>query len=164
MVHRESRSGDGFLDRIADGPEQGVLLGSGRLFWWAIWLIFLANPIGDILADRYIGGLAVAAWLSLAIFVGLYLATGRNAFRPYAEAERTRRLWPYVSLMAFTLLSAPVFGPSWAELTIYLGVATGASLGVAVAVPTLGLLAVYDLGWAAAGGIVARGLRASRRS
>ena len=151
MVDLESRSGNGFLDRIADGRGQGVLLGSGRLFWWAIWLVFLANPIGDIVAGRYIGGWAVAAWLSLGIFAGLYLATGRNAFRRYADAERAGRLWPYASLVAFTLLSAPVFGPSWAELTIYLGVATGATLGVAVAVPILGLLAIYDLGWAATG-------------
>ncbi len=151
MVHLESQSRWGLLDRIGDGQGQGVLLGSGRLFWWAIWLVFLANPIGDIVAGRYNGGLALAAWLSLGIFAGLYLASGRNAFRRYVEAERARRLGPYVGLMVFTLLIAPMFGPTWAELTIYLGVATGATLGVAAAVPVLGLLAAYDLGWAATG-------------
>ena len=151
MLHLESRSGTGFLGRIAAGNGQGVLLGSGRLFWWAIWLVFLANPIGDIVAGSYSGGLVVAAWLSLGIFAGLYLATGRNAFRRYSDAERARKVWPYLGLMAFTLVIAPVFGPSWSELTIYLGVATGATLGVAAAIPILGLLAAYDLGWAATG-------------
>ncbi len=112
------------------------LSGLRRLLWSGVWLVFLAYPIGDILARHHSIGWLAAAWVSLAVFVALYLRTMWSAFRPETHAAPSRVRWLAV-LIAFTFGMVIAFGPAWAGLIIYLGVATGWTLSNRAAAATL---------------------------
>ncbi|MBJ7609045.1 MAG: hypothetical protein JF887_06395 [Candidatus Dormibacteraeota bacterium] len=63
------------LDRLLRRSRHGGLGVLGRGMWAAVWLAFLAYPIGDILSGRYSTTKAALAWAALAVFVVLYLRT-----------------------------------------------------------------------------------------
>ena len=134
------------------------LSGVQRLVWSGVWLAFLGYPIGDILSRHHSTVWVVAAWVSLAIFVGLYLRTmwlalGSDVFRP-----RSR---PDVWLSAFILFTFAVviaFGAAWGGMIIYLGVATGCSLTNRAAIITLGVIAATTVAIGVAVGIGASSL------
>jgi two-component system, NarL family, sensor histidine kinase DesK len=133
------------IDRMIAGGAPALLRGPARLGWWGAWLVFLAYPVSDIVAGRFVGPAAPLAGIALAVFVGLYLLTGWTAFGVGARSPRGLDLIPYLALMAFTLAVIIISGGRWGELTIYLGVATGWALGTPVALLVLAGLAAFDL-------------------
>ncbi|HMC09379.1 MAG TPA: hypothetical protein VKL22_08675 [Actinomycetota bacterium] len=97
---------------------------------WAVWLVFLAYPVGDFLAGRLHGARAVLAAAGLAVFVGLYLAVMWPLVRPAAPsaAAERRRLVLLGVFAAVAIVLAYGLGKSWVGAFIYLGVACGAAL------------------------------------
>jgi two-component system sensor histidine kinase DesK len=147
-----------------------------RVAWSGVWLAFLAYPIGDILSGHHSTGWLVAAWLTLAVFVALYLRTmwlalGSDLRRPRAAPDG----W-LVALILFTFAAVVAFGPAWGGMIIYLGVATGCSLtdraalltlaGIVVATVVVGIVAgvsasdlAFDVFLTAALGVTMLGMR-----
>jgi two-component system, NarL family, sensor histidine kinase DesK len=123
------------------GTDERGLSGTQRLVWSGVWLAFLGYPIGDIVSRHHSAEWVVAAWASLAIFVGLYLRTmwlalGTDVFQPRSRPDG----W-LSALILFTFAVVLAFGAAWGGMIIYLGVATGCSLTSRAAMVTLGVIA-----------------------
>jgi two-component system sensor histidine kinase DesK len=143
------------MTTLDEAAEHG-LSGPRRLAWISVWLVFLGYPIADILVRDHSTGWLLAAWLSLAVFVGLYLRTmwlalGGDLRQPPPIANG----W-LAALIVCTFVVVMVFGAAWGGMIIYLGVATGASLppraalitltGIAIATVAVGLVAGVSAG------------------
>jgi two-component system sensor histidine kinase DesK len=129
------------MTTLDDAAEHG-LSGPRRLAWIGVWLAFLAYPIADIFSRSHSTGWLIAAWLSLAIFVGLYLRTMWLALAgDLRHPASAANLW-LAALIVFTFAVVVAFGAPWGGMIIYLGVATGASLAVRPALITLAGIAL----------------------
>ena len=124
----------------------GGLSGMWRVFWCAIWLVFLAYPIGDIVSGRYSTARAALGWATLALFVALYLRTMWMALGVDPRARQRPQLAWLVALIVFSLTSVLFFGGQWGGVIIYLGVATGATLRGRAAIATLAVIAAAGAG------------------
>lgn len=123
-------------------------MGVGRLarvLWVAVWLVFLAYPIQDIVSGHYSQTRSLLAWSALAVFVVLYLRTQWIAVGADLRHPDRVDLRPYFALMAVSILSVVVFGGNWGGLVIYLGVATGSILSLRAAAAVLSLLALFEV-------------------
>ena len=140
------------IDRILRGDSGAGLGRVARLAWVAIWLVFLAYPISDILSGGYSQTRAIVAWGALAAFVSLYLRTQWIAMGADIRYPGDVDLRPYLALVAVSLLSIVIFGGAWGGLVIYLGVATGAIIPVRRALVVLALLAGFEV----VGGLVTK--------
>jgi two-component system sensor histidine kinase DesK len=126
-----------------------------RLAWTAVWLAFLAYPIGDILSRHHSATWVVAAWVSLAVFVGLYLRTMWLAVGTDLRGPVTPPLAWLVALNLATFAMVVGFGSAWAGLLIYLGVATGLTLSGRAALVTLAGIAAFSVAYGVATGVSA---------
>ncbi|MBV8161016.1 MAG: hypothetical protein JO265_08850, partial [Acidimicrobiia bacterium] len=126
-----------------------ALSGRGRLLWAAVWLAFLAYPIGDILTRHHSRVWVAAAWASLVAFGALYLRTMWASLGPDPRARRQGSPGWLAALILGTFAMVAAFGQNWGGVIIYLGVATGWTLaarpaflilaGIAVATVVVGL-------------------------
>jgi two-component system, NarL family, sensor histidine kinase DesK len=139
------------FDRALDFVGHRVAWGPARLFWWAVWLVFLKDPLAAILEGRYRDGEAVLAATSLILFAALFLAVGWSAFGVAWQRSEKPALAPYLALLAVTIPASLAFGGPWSELFIYLGAATGATLEIEIAIPVLAGLIVAGLAGALTG-------------
>ncbi|KPI26268.1 putative signal transduction histidine kinase [Actinobacteria bacterium OK074] len=103
----------------------------GKLGWIAVWLIFLAPPVRDLLSDRHSDWADAAGWLGLAVFVGTYLLLIlRNMVSP-------RSWWLVggilVTLAALALTLSLTLGPPWLVLFVYVSVGCGSTLPLRLA-------------------------------
>jgi two-component system, NarL family, sensor histidine kinase DesK len=114
-----------------------------RLAWAAIWLVFLGYPISDILGAGYSPARAVAAWVSLGVFVGVYLATMWICLASVPRQVTGRALIPLVALYAIGITLVLVFQGSWAGILVYCGVAAGWTLRWSWLMPALLALGVF---------------------
>src|SRR5215468_6295961 len=129
------------MTTLDDAAEHG-LSGPRRLVWSGVWLAFLGYPIADILAGPHSTGWLIAAWLSLAIFVALYLRTMWSALAAdFHQPPPIANGW-LAALIVFTFVVVIAFGANWGGMIIYLGVATGASLRNRAALITLTAIAI----------------------
>jgi len=133
------------IDRMLRGESPPGLGRLARVAWVAIWLVFLAYPISDILSGRYSQTRAILAWGALAVFVALYLRTQWIAMGADIRCPGQVDLRPYLALVAVSLLSIVIFGGAWGGLVIYLGVATGAIISLRKAIVVLALLAGFEV-------------------
>jgi two-component system sensor histidine kinase DesK len=124
-----------------------------RLAWTAVWLAFLAYPIGDILSGHHSTTWLVAAWISLAVFVVLYLRTMWLAVGTDLRGPITPPLAWLVALIVATCAMVVGFGSAWGGLLIYLGVATGLSLSGRAALITLAGVAAFSIADGVASGV-----------
>jgi two-component system sensor histidine kinase DesK len=114
-----------------------------RLGWAAIWLVFLGYPISDILGTGYSPARAVIAWLSLGIFVGVYLTTMWICLSSVPRQLTGRALVPLGALFAIGIALVLVFQGSWAGILVYCGVAAGWTLRWRWLTPALLALGVF---------------------
>ncbi|MDP9073212.1 MAG: sensor histidine kinase, partial [Actinomycetota bacterium] len=131
------------------------LTGSWRLWWSAVWLVFLGYPIGDIVSRHHPAIWVISAWTALLVFVGLYLRTMWVAFSANpTDDEPTPAGW-LAALICFTLGMVVLFGVAWGGVIIYLGVATGSTLRHRAVLVTLAALDAFTavLGVAAGAGV-----------
>jgi len=138
---------------LDDAAEHG-LSGPARLAWSGVWLVFLAYPIGAIVSHHHSAAWQVAAWVSLLVFVGLYLRTMWLALGADLRGPRPAANGWLAAFIVVTFAMVVAFGAAWGGLIIYLGVATGATLGNRAALVTLAAIAAATV--AVGAGIGAR--------
>ena len=99
-----------------------------RLAWIAVWLAFLGYPVGDIFSRPHSTAWLVAAWVSLLMFVAVYLGTLWRAVGTDLRGPLTPPVGWLAALISLTFAMVAAFGAPWGGVIIYLGVATGLSL------------------------------------
>jgi two-component system sensor histidine kinase DesK len=126
--------------RTNDPAERQGISGLQRLVWSGVWLVFLAYPIADIFSRDHTDAWIVAAWLTLALFVALYLRTMWLALGADLRGPRPNVSPWLCALIVVALAAFAGFGAAWSGLVIYLGVATGATLANRAAMITLAFI------------------------
>ncbi|MEU6093679.1 histidine kinase [Streptomyces sp. NPDC047079] len=118
-----------------------------KVLWIGVWLVFLSQPVHDLVSGSHTTAGTVAGWLGLAVFVGIYLTlVFRNMGTPLPPRlviALVLVLGALATLLCFTL------GPSWLGLYCYVSVACGATLPLRAAywaIPgTAGLMLLVGL-------------------
>ncbi|MFF2507347.1 sensor histidine kinase [Streptomyces sp. NPDC058067] len=97
-----------------------------KLLWIGIWLVFMGNPIEDLLDGGHTAWATALGWLGLVSFVGVYLVL---VFRHTARAMRLGRLAAILgALAAVALVMSLTLGAPWLVLFVYVSVSCGAVL------------------------------------
>ncbi|MHB9859277.1 sensor histidine kinase [Streptomyces sp. YIM S03343] len=97
-----------------------------KVVWIGVWLVFLNQPVGDLLAGHHTVAGTVAGWLGLTVFVALYLTL---VFRRLGLPHIPRTV-PAV-LVALAVLATVLgltLGASWLGLYCYVSVACAVTL------------------------------------
>ncbi|NUR82717.1 MAG: hypothetical protein HOY71_01365, partial [Nonomuraea sp.] len=107
-----------FADNLTFGGRDGVPNRRRRLFGISIGLVYLAVPLGSLIAGEVRGAEAVWGALSIVAFLICYIAT---TLTPYSLSERGR--WTIPLLAATTLIavvSALALGGAWLTMPIFM--------------------------------------------
>ncbi|MFD0061524.1 sensor histidine kinase [Streptomyces sp. NPDC056637] len=97
-----------------------------KLLWIGIWLVFMADPIDDLVNGGHTAWATALGWLGLVAFVGVYLAL---VFRHTARAMGLGRLAAVLgALAAVAVVMSLTLGAPWLVLFVYVSVSCGAVL------------------------------------
>jgi two-component system, NarL family, sensor histidine kinase DesK len=116
-----------------------------RLGWAAVWLVFLAYPISDIVGTSYSPARAVIAWLCLVAFAATYLMTMWICLSLVPRVATGAQLVPLAVLFALGIAFSLIFRGQWPGVLIYCGVAAGWTLRWRWLVPVLIVLGVFTV-------------------
>ncbi|MEU9153750.1 histidine kinase [Streptomyces sp. NPDC048417] len=118
-----------------------------KMVWVLPWLVFLASPADDLASGHHTTGVAVAGWVGLTAFVGIYLSiVFRSMGRPF-------RGWIVTTAIAvegtLAVVLAFSLGGSWFGLFVYVSVMCGVTFPLRVAYWTIPLTtaAMMLAGW-----------------
>lgn len=116
-------------------PPQGRREVRGKLVWILIWLVFLTDPLENLLSGQHTGAGLALGWAGLLVFVAGYLALViRDTTRAHAGARSYAVL---AGLGVLAVLLPLALGDSWLVLLVYCAVSCGAVLPVRVARVTI---------------------------
>jgi len=97
-----------------------------KLLWIGIWLVFMGDPIDDLLDGGHTAWATALGWLGLVAFVGVYLVL---VFRHTARAMRIEWLAAILgALAAVAVVMSLTLGAPWLVLFVYVSVSCGAVL------------------------------------
>lgn len=113
------------------------------LVWFGTWLVFLVDPIADLVISHYSPARTVLGGAGLILFAVLYLRTEWLAFRPDQLGPSRPDLRPYIALLVVGAVLMVAY-PNWGVLVIYLGVATGSRLELRPAAVVLVATALFE--------------------
>ncbi|ASY32924.1 MULTISPECIES: sensor histidine kinase [unclassified Streptomyces] len=98
----------------------------GKVLWIGVWLVFLIDPLDDLLGGAHTAPARAAGWAGLLLFVACYLTlVVRDVTRAYA----TVRTLVLLGLMIVLAVALPLgLGESWYVLLVYFAVSCAAAL------------------------------------
>jgi two-component system, NarL family, sensor histidine kinase DesK len=138
-------TGDQEMTRQTGAPEDLMwpIPTIARLFWAAIWLVFLGYPIADILGTGYSPGRAVIAWICLVGFAATYLFAMWLCLSLVPRVATGVLLLPLAALFVEGITLALVFRGQWSGVLVYCGVTAGWTLRWRFLVPVLAALGIF---------------------
>jgi two-component system, NarL family, sensor histidine kinase DesK len=97
-----------------------------KLCWTAIYLLYIAGPVADLLGGRYPAVPTALGWAGIAAFVApyLYLVLTRRRRDAPARWQLIVLAWLYVLALALTF----VYGEDWLVFCVYVTIAVGVLL------------------------------------
>ncbi len=138
---------------IGDAPEsrrQQLV----KLCWTAVYALYLATPVGDLLSGRHSTLVTAIGWVALVAFVVpyLYLVVSRRPRAAFSPVQAAAILWLYTLALVLTL----GMGPTWLVLFVYVTICSGVLLPGrhgAWAVP-VSSLSLAGAGWLVHAGLI----------
>ncbi|CAG7603773.1 sensor histidine kinase [Actinacidiphila bryophytorum] len=107
-----------------DGRKQTLV----RLLWIAVWLLYMASPVGDLFGGDYSPAVSALAGVGLAGFVAAYLAV---VFAPSRAGFQPSQPWVRAGIgvqLALSFALSAGLGKDWLVLFVYVAVSCGAAL------------------------------------
>ncbi|WP_030997112.1 sensor histidine kinase [Streptomyces sp. NRRL F-5630] len=98
----------------------------GKVLWIGVWLVFLIDPLDDLVSGPHGAPARAAGWAGLLVFVACYLTlVVRDVTRPYTSL----RALVLLGLMLALAVALPLgLGESWYVLLVYFAVSCAAAL------------------------------------
>ncbi|EDY46648.2 sensor histidine kinase [Streptomyces sp. SPB074] len=111
---------------LIGSPPRGRRELRGKALWIGIWLVFLVDPLDDLLGGAHTAPARTAGWADLLVFVGCYLTL---VMRDVTRAHTTARSLVPLALMLALAVALPLgLGDSWYVLLVYFAVSCAAAL------------------------------------
>ncbi|MFJ4437000.1 sensor histidine kinase [Streptomyces sp. NPDC088923] len=98
----------------------------GKALWIGVWLVFLIDPLDDLLGGAHTAPARAAGWAGLLVFVACYLTL---VMRDVTRARARARSLVLLGLMLALAVALPLgLGDSWYVLLVYFAVSCATAL------------------------------------